>query len=251
MIRAVLADDEQPARGRLESFLRDYDEIELVGMAADGEEAVQRVNSLSPDVLFLDIQMPKGNGFEVIKQLSCDPIIIFITAYDEYAIEAFRVHALDYLLKPFSKNRFSSTVEHIKKIMRAPAEYQDRTRRALEEIASAGEYLDRISVKDKYSYSIIPVRDIQCIKTCDGLVFIQLEDCEYQTDISLNQYEKRLDPLFFIRIHRTSIVNLDKIVRIQPWGQSRFAAVLENGTSLQISRDKLQSFKTKVGLKLS
>ena len=249
MMRVVLADDEQPARGRLESFLQDYDELELIGEATDGEEAVQRVNELKPDVLFLDIQMPKGNGFEVIKQLKHTPIVIFITAYDEYAIEAFKVHALDYLLKPFSKERFSSTVEHIKKILKAPEEYQNRTFSALREIASGEDYLDRISVKDSHSYSIIPVKEIQCIKTSEGLVYIQLLDENFQTDTSLNQFEKRLDPLFFLRIHRTAIVNLDKIVKIQPWGQGRFAAVLENGTSLQISREKLQSFKTKVGLK--
>lgn len=249
MIKAVIADDEQPARERLKSFLQNYNEIELIGTASNGAETVQQVNRLQPDVLFIDIQMPKGDGFEVIHQLTADPIVIFVTAYDEYAIEAFRVHALDYLLKPFSKDRFKSTVDHIKQILETPSDYQERTRKALEEIGFGSKYLERVSVKTKHNYCIIPVRDIQCIKTSNGLVFIQLMDAEYQTDIGLNQYEQRLNPLVFMRIHRTAIINLEKIVTIQPWGQGRMAVVLENGTSLQVSRQKMPAFKEKVGLK--
>ncbi|WP_319476087.1 LytTR family DNA-binding domain-containing protein [Marispirochaeta aestuarii] len=250
MIRVLIADDEKPARGRLVSFISEYPDFLILGEASDGQETVAQVNRLEPDVLFLDIQMPKNNGFEVLQQLTCDPVIIFTTAYDEYAIAAFDVHALDYLLKPFSKERFSSTAALIKKILLDPVDYKERVRSAVGQIVSGGTYLERVTVKDRHVYSIIPVQNIQCIKTAGGLVYIQTKEQEFQTDTTLNQFEQRLDPSMFMRIHRTAIVNLERIEKILPWGQGRFALVLENGNSLHISRDRLQEFKSRVGLKV-
>ncbi|WP_319558922.1 LytTR family transcriptional regulator DNA-binding domain-containing protein [Marispirochaeta sp.] len=250
MIRVLIADDEKPARGRLASFISEYSEFMILGEASDGMETVALVNRMEPDVLFLDIQMPKNSGFEVLQQIEYDPIIIFTTAYDEYAIDAFEVHALDYLLKPFSKERFSRTVAIIKKILNDPRDYKSRVRNAMQQIDKDGDFLERVTVKDKHIFTIIPARDIQCIKTAAGLVYIQSGDKEYPTDTTLNQFEQRLDPSMFMRIHRTAIVNLERIEKILPWGQGRFALVLENGHSLHISRDRLQEFKVKVGLKL-
>ncbi|ORC31172.1 hypothetical protein B4O97_17320 [Marispirochaeta aestuarii] len=250
MIRVLIADDEKPARGRLVSFISEYPEFLILGEASDGQETVAQVNRFEPDVLFLDIQMPKNNGFEVLQQLTCDPVIIFTTAYDEYAIAAFDVHALDYLLKPFSKERFSSTAALIRKILLDPMDYKERVRSAVGQIASGDAYLERVTVKDRHVYSIIPVQNIQCIKTAGGLVYIQTKEREFQTDTTLNQFEQRLDPSMFMRIHRTAIVNLERIEKILPWGQGRFALVLENGNSLHISRDRLQEFKSRVGLKV-
>jgi two-component system, LytTR family, response regulator len=250
MIRVLIADDEKPARGRLVAFISEYSELMVLGEASDGMETVAQVNRLEPDVLFLDIQMPKNNGFEVLQQLTCDPVIIFTTAYEEYAIAAFDIHALDYLLKPFSKERFSSTVALIKKIMMDPEDYKARVFNAVEQINSGNTYLERVTVKDRHFYSIIPVQNIQCIKTAGGLVYIQTIERDFQTDTTLNQFEQRLDPFMFMRIHRTAIVNLEKIEKILPWGQSRFALVLGNGDSLQVSRDRLQVFKSRVGMKV-
>ena len=250
MVEVLIVDDEKPAQDRLISFLSEYSEFEIVGKAENGEDAIQLANELKPDVLFLDIQMPKGDGFEVVAELTHDPVIIFATAFDEYAIEAFKVHALDYLLKPYSKERFRQSIDHLKKVFLDPNEYKKRTRTAVAAISPGREFLRRVSVKDKYVYSIIPVEDIQAIKTSGGLVFIQAGDREYQTDTTLNQFEQHLNPQVFMRIHRTAIVNLEKIVRLMPWGQGRLAVVLDDNSTLQVSRERMHDFKERVGMRL-
>ena len=250
MIQVIVADDELPARQRLISFLNDYPDFELLSEAETGEETIRKTNELKPDILFLDIQMPKGDGFEVISELQHDPLIVFTTAYDEYAINAFNVHVLDYLLKPFSKERFAQSIALINRLLRDPVEYKDRTRAAAEEAVSSREYLQRVSVKDKYVFSIIPVEKITSIKTSGGLVFIQVGEREYQSDTTLNQFEQRLDPGNFMRIHRTAIVNLEQISRIMPWGQGRLSVVMDNNETFQISRDRMKDFKERVGLRL-
>ncbi len=250
MINVLVVDDEQPARQRLISFLSEYPDFKLVGEAENGMNAVYLANELKPDVLFLDIQMPKGDGFEVVAELTHDPVIIFATAYDEYAIEAFNVHALDYLLKPFSKERFGRSIEQLKKVIVNPIEYNSRTRNAVGSISPGKEYLRRVSVKDKFVFSIISTEDIITIKTSGGLVFIQVKDREYQTNTTLAQFEKRLNPQLFMRIHRTTIVNLEKVVRLIPWGQGRLALALEDNSKLQVSRERAREFKERMGLKL-
>ncbi len=250
MIRVVIAEDEKPARDRLSSFVREHSDLTIVGTTSDGEETVKTVDRVQPNLLFLDIQMPKGNGFDIINTVQHRPVVIFTTAFDEFAIDAFNVHALDYLLKPFSKERFNRSIALVRTILLDSRDYQLRTRAAMEEINSHKEYLQRVSVRKEHAYSIIPVEEIQCIKTSGGLVYIQVGDKQYQTDTTLNQFEKRLDPHRFMRIHRTAIVNLEQINDIVPWGQGRFAVRLRHGVSLQVSRDRIKNFKMKVGLKV-
>ncbi len=250
LIKVIVVDDEQPARERLLSFLAEYDEIQVLGEASNGADAVGMANELKPDVLFLDIQMPRMDGFEVVRALTHDAIVVFTTAYDEYAIEAFNVHALDYLLKPFSKDRFRQSIDQLKKVLVDPDDYKDRTRSAVDSLSSAEDYLQRVSVRDKHVYAIIPVEEILCFKIVGGLVYIQTKEREFQTDTTLNQFEKRLDPRTFMRIHRNAIVNLEKILRLMPWGQGRLAVVLENSSSLQVSRERMKDFKIRMGLRV-
>lgn len=250
MIRAIIADDETPARGRLRKFLADHSEIELVAETESGQETVVEVNRLKPDLLFLDIQMPKGNGFEALSQFEHEPIVVFTTAYDEYAIEAFDVHAQDYLLKPFSKDRFDETIRRVRGRIGDPDEYKAGTRTIAYEINPAQGFLKRVSVKKGHVFTILPAEAILAVTTIDGLVYIHTADSEYQSDTTLNQFERRLDPALFMRIHRSSIVNLERITRIMPWGQGRYAVVLENGSSLQVSRERIKEFRERVGLKI-
>ncbi|MDF1568017.1 MAG: LytTR family DNA-binding domain-containing protein [Spirochaetaceae bacterium] len=250
MIRTVIADDEQPARSRMVKFLRDYPDFTVEALTETGEETAREVNRLRPDVLFLDIQMPKGSGFDALLQMDHKPIIIFTTAYDEYAIDAFEVHAVDYLLKPFSKVRFSRTVAQIRKLLENPADHGHRVDAAIENILDAEDFLTRISIKKGHVYTVVSVDAIDCIKTQDGLVFVQITNAEYQTDITLSQFEKRLDPRRFMRIHRKAIVNLEKIEEVVPWGQGRYAVRLQSGSRLHISRDKIKKFRKVVGLKV-
>lgn len=250
MIRVVIAEDEKPARDRLSSFVREHSDLTIVGTTSDGEQTVQTVDRVQPDLLFLDIQMPKGNGFEVIGALERRPVVVFTTAFDEFAIDAFNVHALDYLLKPFSKERFNRSITLVRKILADPRDYQLRTCAAIEALDVHREYLHRVSVRKEHAYSIIPVEQIECIKTSGGLVYIQVGDKQYQTDTTLSQFEQRLDPTRFMRIHRTAIVNLEQINDVVPWGRGRFAVRLRHGSSLQVSRDRMKNFKRQVGLRV-
>ncbi|OQY32120.1 MAG: hypothetical protein B6241_11840 [Spirochaetaceae bacterium 4572_59] len=250
MVKVLVVDDEQPARQRLISFISAYSEFEVIAEADNGIDAVRLANELKPDLLFLDIQMPKGDGFDVVSELIHDPVIVFATAYDEYAIEAFNVHALDYLLKPYSKERFRQSVTKLKKVLVDPKEYISRTQEAVGSLNPEHKYLKRVSVKDKFVYSIIPVQKIEKITTSNGMIYLHVNEKKYQTDTTLNQFERRLDPQHFMRIHRSSIVNLEKIIRLMPWGQGRLAVVLEDNSSLQVSRERMQEFKERVGLRL-
>ena len=251
MIRVVVADDEQPARSRMEKFLSEYPDFDIVALAETGEQTVEAVNRLRPDALFLDIQMPKGSGFEALVRMNEKPVVIFTTAFDEYAIEAFDVHAVDYLLKPFSKVRFGRTVALIRKLVTDPVEHLRSVEAALQSLAGTdNSYLDRISVKKGHVYVVVPVETVDCIKTRDGLVFVQIANAEYQTDTTLGQFEKNLDPRRFMRIHRKAIVNLEKVSEIAPWGQGRYAVKLQGGCSLHISRDKIKEFRRRVGMRM-
>lgn len=248
MIRVLISDDESPARGRVASFLAEYPEMEVIGEAESGEETIQLAERLRPDVIFLDIQMPKGDGFEVISRLQYSPVIVFTTAYDEYAIEAFNVHALDYLLKPFSKERFGRSVELLKKNLKDPHDYQRKLSDAVEQLESQRDHLRWVSVGKDYSYSLVSVGQIEWIKTSGRLVFIHAQGQDYQTDTTLDQFERRLDPRSFMRVHRTAIVNLEKIANVTKWGPGNLAVVMSGGTSIQVSRKRTRDFKARIGL---
>ena len=207
------------------------------------------MNDLKPDVLFLDIEMPKGDGFQVISGLVHEPVIIFTTAFDEYAIEAFNIHALDYLLKPFSKERFRQSVELIRKLVHHPQEHNRRMRDAIPDLKSRQEYLNRVTVKNKYVFKVLPASEITSIKTSGGLVFLSSGGENYQSDTTLGQFEEHLDPKNFMRIHRTAIINLERITKVMPWGQGRLAVVMDDGESLQVSRERMKAFKEKIGLR--
>ncbi len=250
MIRVVVADDESLARERLCSFLSEYPDFTIEGQAQNGEETVRIVNDLKPDVLFLDIEMPRGDGFTVIDSLNHVPIIIFATAFDEYAIQAFNKHALDYLLKPFSKERFKESMDLIRKLTVQPEGYLERTQLVSKLMNDRKDYLRRVTVRNKFSFKIIPVDEISSIKTSSGLVFISSGGDEYQTDTSLGQFEGNLDPQKFMRIHRTAIVNLERITKVMPWGQGKLAVVIDSNESLQVSRDRMKEFKTRIGLRV-
>jgi len=232
-IRAVVVDDEELARQMLREFLTPHPEIEIVAECANGFEAVKTVMELKPDLLFLDIQMPKLNGFEVLELIGTDRAVIFVTAYDEYAIRAFDIHAVDYLLKPFSAERFESA------LTRAGQRLGGKLPPPVELAASArpaSQYLDRIVVRDGTRVFIIPVAKLEYAEAQDDYLALCSEGKKHLKQQTISSLEAALDPASFLRIHRSYIVNLERVTKIEPYGKDNHVVVLAGGAQLPVSR---------------
>jgi len=233
-LKAVLVDDEELARGYLRELLASHPEIMVVAECANGFEAVKAIAETSPDLLFLDVQMPKLDGFEVLELIepSQAPVVIFVTAYDRYAMRAFDAHAVDYLLKPFSAQRFERPLE------RARARLGER--RTLPEIAPearpAGERPQRMVVKDATRVHVIPIARLDYVAAQDDYVALHSEGKSYLKQQPIAAVEALLDPACFVRIHRSAIVNLERVARIEPYGKESRMAILTDGTRLPVSR---------------
>jgi len=242
VIRTIIVDDEEPARMVLREFLTKRSDIEIVAECANGFEAVKALAELKPDLAILDIQMPKLNGFEVLELTENQPIIIFATAYDQYAVKAFERHAVDYLLKPFSKNRLDEALEHV-------TEHLNKKKKLpLEAIAEAAGMrlatLERILVKDGSKVHVIPADKIDYIEAQDDYIAIKSENKTHLKQQRMAALEKLLDPTKFVRVHRSFIVNLERIGRIELYAKDSRMAILKDGTKLLISRAGYDKLKT-------
>ena len=233
MLRAVIVDDEELARGFLRELLSAHSEIEVAAECANGFEAVKAASELSPDLLFLDVQMPKLDGFEVLELIDPGPAVIFVTAYDQYAMRAFDAHAVDYLLKPFTAERFERALE------RAKARLGERTLPAPAVAAEArppAERPERIVVKDGPRVHVIPLDKLDYVEAQDDYVALHSAGKTYLKQQPIASVEASLDPSRFVRIHRSAIVNLERIARIEPYGKESRIAILQDGARLPISR---------------
>jgi two-component system LytT family response regulator len=231
-LTAVLVDDEELARGYLRELLAPHPEITVAAECANGFEAVKAVAETSPDLLFLDVQMPKLDGFEVLELIEASqaPVVIFVTAYDRYATRAFDAHAVDYLLKPFSAPRFERALERARARLGEP--------RALPDIASEarGERPQRMVVKDGTRVHVIPVAKLDYVVAQDDYVALHSEGKSYLKQQPIASVEDLLDPACFVRLHRSAIVNLERVARIEPYGKESRIAILSDGTRLPVSR---------------
>jgi two-component system LytT family response regulator len=235
-IRVVIVDDEELARQVLREFLSAHSEIELVGEGANGFEAVKVVADLKPDLIFLDIQMPKLDGFEVLELIGTDTAVVFVTAYDSYAIPAFEVHAVDYLLKPFGSERFEAALERAKERLGGNAEQI----MAPAELAAAArppsQYVERIPVRDGTRVFILPAAKLDYAEAQDDYVALCAEGRKHLKQQTISSLEVGLDPLRFLRIHRLCIVNLERVVKRELYGKDSHVAVLNSGAQLPVSR---------------
>ena len=222
-LRAVIVDDEELARAYLREMLQSHPEIELVAECANGFEAVKAVNDLSPDLLFLDVQMPKLDGFEVLELIDADPAVIFVTAYDRYAMRAFDAQAVDYLLKPFSAERFDRALQRA----------QGRTGKKR---PPAPRLVDRIVVRDGAKIHVIPLDKLDYAEAQDDYVALHSEGKSYLKQQPIGALEATLDAARFVRIHRSAIVNLERVTRIEPYAKDSRVAILADGTRLPVSR---------------
>ena len=232
-IRAVIVDDEDLARQVVRELLAEHAEIEVVAECANGFEAVKAVTELKPDLLFLDIQMPKLDGFEVLELIGTDMAIIFATAYDQHALRAFEVHAVDYLLKPFGAERFEQSLARAKQRLGGKLPPVSELKAATR---SAGEYAERIVVRDGTRVHIIPIAKLDYIEAQDDYIALASEGKKHLKQQTISSVESSLDPKLFLRVHRSYVVNLERVTKIEPFGKDTHVAILRDGSRLPVSR---------------
>ena len=231
--KALIVDDEELARHIIRELLQPHTEIEIAAECANGFEAVKAFAEHRPDLIFLDVQMPKLTGFDVLELIGNDALVIFVTAYDQYAMRAFDVHAVDYLLKPIGRERFEAALERAKSRLgeKMPAAH---------DLAAAArppqQFLERLVVKDGTRVTLIPVAKLDFAEAQDDYVALASQGKKHLKQQTIASLEACLDPNCFVRIHRSYIVNLERVARIEPYGKDSRLAILADGTRLPVSR---------------
>lgn len=246
-LRAVIVDDEELARQLLREYVWETGGVEIVAECGDGFDAVKAITELKPDLVFLDVQMPKLDGFEVLELVESPPAVIFVTAYDQYALKAFDANAVDYLLKPFRLDRFKKALDRTRERLNDPKPPVT----ALSDLAAAarppGQALERVVVRDGAKVHIIPTSKLDYIEAQDDYAAVHSEKKSYLKQQTIASLETQLDPRKFVRIHRSYIVNLDRIVRIEPYTRDSRVAVLRDGAQLPVSRPGYARLKALLG----
>ena len=243
-LQTIIIEDEELARNLLRSYLKDHPDIEIIGECENGFDGVKAINDKKPDLVFLDIQMPKITGFEMIELLDFKPQIIFTTAYDQYALKAFELNAIDYLLKPFSKERLLNAVEKVKHRIQNEEDNSEK----LEELTNlrpGEDFIDRVVVKDRHKIHIITVDQIRYIESLDDYVMIYTYDGRHMKQKTMKYFENNLDPKDFIRIHRSYIVQVDNIAEIQQYEKESYIVILKDKdkTKLKVSKTGYKKIK--------
>ncbi|WPU93101.1 LytTR family transcriptional regulator DNA-binding domain-containing protein [Mucilaginibacter sabulilitoris] len=248
MRRALIIDDEPLARMVVKEYLQNFSEIELIQECNDGFEGLKAIQQHQPDLIFLDVQMPKINGFEMLELVEQPPAVIFTTAFDEYAIKAFEAHAIDYLLKPFSKDRFNKAME--KYLATAPEKHTPKqTEELLETAASQSPAQhERIVVKTGTKVKIIPVSDVVYLQADDDYVSVFTHEGSYLKNKTMNFFEQTLDARQFVRVHRSYIIAIQQITRIDPYEKDAHLAILKSGAKIPVSKTGYVKLKQVLGI---
>ncbi len=242
-MRVAIVDDEALARGVLREYLARHGDIEIVAECANGFEAVKAIAELEPELVFLDIQMPRLDGFEVAELIGAKTRLIFVTAYDQYALKAFDCHALDYLLKPFSEQRFDQALAHARAHRSMPETVQTLAREA----ATRAAPLDRVLIRDGAKVYVIASARIDYIEAQDDYISIRSEGKSYLKSQRLSELETQLDPAKFLRVHRSYLLNIDGIRRIEAATKDSHVAILRDDTRIPVSKAGYQKLKLLVG----
>jgi two-component system LytT family response regulator len=246
-MRTLIVDDEAPARERLKRYLATLEGVEVIGEATCGVQAVEMIEAQAPDLVLLDIQMSGLDGFGVVDALEDPPLIIFVTAYDQYAIRAFEVHALDYLLKPFSRERLAQAIRRAQEALAEGQDVSAQLRPLLEGLAAEGLYLTRLAVRDRESILVLDADRIDWIGLEDEQVMVYVGNEAYPVRRTLAELEARLDPKRFFRAHRSAIVNLDRVQEIIPWFKGAHILRLTTGAEVDLSRAQARALRKILG----
>src|SRR5438128_691043 len=238
-IRTLIVDDEPLARRRIRRMLARHPDVEVIGECANGREAVAAINEQRPALVFLDVQMPEVDGFAVLGAVAAGemPLVIFVTAYDQYALRAFEVHALDYLLKPFDRRRFDMAMQRVKsRLANERSDVSQRTIALLEELRAQQSHVERMVIKAGGRAFFLKTDEIDWVEAEGKYVRLHVGRESYLVREAISQVEAQLDPKRFLRIHRSTIVNLDRVRELQPWFHNDYRVILRDGTELMLSR---------------
>ncbi len=252
-LRTLIVDDEPVARQHLRTLLESRGDIEVIGECGDGKSAVARIRADGPELVLLDVQMPELDGIDVVRAIGADrmPPVVFVTAFDQHALRAFEVHALDYILKPVNRTRFHRAIDRVVRLARTGREHQDTAPRAPAQLAQLVEELagakaaaaDRLTIKVGDRLLYVRIAEIDYIEAADDLVRIHAGRHVYEHRSTLSQIEQRLPATHFLRIHRSTVVNVDRIREFQPWFQGDWILVLADGTRLQSGKSYRQRIR--------
>ena len=250
-IRVLIVDDEPLACERIRDMLKDDIRVDLLGECANGEQAIEAIQQLAPDLVFLDVEMPGKNGFAVLDALDRDqlPVVIFVTAYDQYAVRAFEFHALDYLLKPFDQERFDKALARaIDHITNDKSEnITERILKTLEEMKVRPVHLERLVIKMNGHVFFVKTEDIDWLEAEGNYVRLHAGRESYLLRDTISALESQLDPRKFVRVHRSAIVNLDRIQELQPWFHGEYRIILREGVQLTLSRSYRERLHEAIG----
>ncbi|MGE5412198.1 MAG: LytR/AlgR family response regulator transcription factor, partial [Clostridiales bacterium] len=241
--RAIIIDDESLAREIIKKYLSANDKIELISECSNGFEGLKAINEKKPDIVFLDIQMPKITGFEMLELIEEMPVVIFTTAYDQFALKAFEVNATDYLLKPFSLERFNEALDKALFLLKDKKSSIENVEKLIGQIDKKEEFLERIVVKTGSKISIIPIENLRWLEAQDDYVMMHTSEGKFLKQKTMKYFEDHLNPEDFIRIHRSYIVKLSQIKQIELFEKESYHVILNDGTSLPVSKNGYAKLK--------
>jgi len=242
----IIVEDERPARDLLKTYLQEYEELELLGEYDNGFDGLKAINELKPDAIFLDVQMPKLTGFELLEVLEHQPEVIFTTAYDQFAIRAFEQNAVDYLLKPFSKNRFREAIVKLDQRLKSKSDgtlEKSSIEKIRQHFAESDEKLHRVVIKKTGKIHVISTDDINFLEAQDDYVMVYTNEGKFLKQQTMKYFEQHLDNQQFVRVHRSYIANIACIERIEPYEKSNFILILKDGNKVPVSRGGMQVLK--------
>ena len=245
--KVIIIDDEPLARSIVIEYIQHFPDLIVSQVCSNGFEGIKAIQQYKPDLIILDIQMPKINGFEMLELIENPPAVIFATAFDEYAIKAFEAHAIDYLLKPFNQDRFEKAIKKWReKKNNSVADKQ--TKQLLDDVSLTAPQSERIVIKDGSKIKIIPIQDVHYLEAADDFVKVFTKEGYFLKNKTMSHFEQVLDPSQFVRSHRSYIVNLQQITRIDPYEKDNHIAILRSGAKVPVSRSGYPKLKAILGL---
>jgi two-component system LytT family response regulator len=242
-IRAIIIDDEKLARSVIRNYLKENTEIELIDECSNGFEGIKKINELKPDLIFLDIQMPKISGFEMLELIDRPPVIIFTTAFDQFALKAFEVNAADYLLKPFSQDRFKEGLNKALLRLKDKSGNSAAIKKLIVENEQKIEFLERIVIKDGPKISVVQVNDIKYLEAQDDYIMIYSGEGKFLKQKTMKYFEEHLNSADFVRIHRSYIASVKRIKKIELLEKENYQIILEDKTALPVSKSGYDKIK--------